>query len=526
MSEFALQFIPQVDPSTMSPLERAVAARRGALPEPSEGTLRRVAASDEKALENMGLTTGLRDQAMSGVNEGIAGFLGAPVDLMTTAINSGTGAFNSMTGANVPQIQSPVYGSEMFEDVLSPTISNVSPQTAGQRYARRIGQEVGFGAPAAMTLAGAPVIGPAARTNLPAYMGASTVSDVAAGASGQTARELAPENDFLDLAATLAGGSAVSSALSRASRSRPAAPTREEIGAKTNRLYDQTKGVSLTEGASAEYLNRLQQRLEMEGGDALSHPKASAQIRRVEKNPRMDVYGIEQSRRKTRDNVARNQDEGAMGRELLSEIEGYLDSLTPQDITSGNADEAVSALRQARASAHTGFKHDAVRDALDTATRRTERSGTGGNALNNTTQEIERIYRNEVSRSNPQKSGGYTPDEVAKMEDIVFPSTYERNLQRLGRLSPTTGALQYQASMLGGGAGVTAGLMSGNPLYAAALAPPVVGAFAERLALSAKNKHTRELVDIIARGGAAEPKKSSEAIRAALVAQLMTAGQR
>ncbi|MEM6834096.1 MAG: hypothetical protein AAF562_10795 [Pseudomonadota bacterium] len=525
MSEFALQFIPQVDPRTMSPLERAMAARQGLLPKPSKDTLQRVAESDEKALGNMGLTTGLRDQAMSGVNEGLAGFLGAPVDLMTTGINSATGAINNMTGANIPQIQSPVYGSEMFEDVLSPAISDVSPQTAGQRYARRIGQEVGFGAPAAMTLAGAPVIGPAARTNLPAYMGASTASDVAAGTSGQTAREIAPENDFLDFAATLAGGSAVSSALTRASRSRPAAPTREEIGAEASRLYDQTKGVSLTDNASAEYLNRLQQRLEMEGGDALSHPKASAQIRRVEKNPRMDVYGIEQSRRKIRDNVARNADEGAMGRELLSEIEGYLDSLTPQDITSGNADEAVNALRQARAAAHTGYKHDTVSDALDNAVRRTERSGTAGNVLNNTTQEIEKIYRNEVSRSNPQKSAGYSPDEVAKMEEIVFPSTYERNLQRLGRLSPTTGA-HSNTSLLGGGAGITAAATTGNPLFYAAAAPPAVGMIAETLARRAKNKHTDELVDIIARGGAAEPKKSSEALRAALVAQLLTAGQR
>ncbi|MEM9880960.1 MAG: hypothetical protein AAF862_16970, partial [Pseudomonadota bacterium] len=404
-------------------------------------------------------------------------------------------------------------------------ISDVSPQTAGQRYARRVGQEVGFGAPAALTMAALPGLGPMAQSNLPAYMGASTASDVAAGTAGQTAREIAPESDMLDLAATLAGGSTAGLAMANASKSRPAAPTREEIGAEAGRLYDQTKGVSLTDDASAEYLNRLQQRLEMEGGDALSHPKASAQIRRVEKNPRMDVYGIEQSRRKIRDNVARNADEGAMGRELLSEIEGYLDSLTPQDITSGNADEAVTALRQARAAAHTGYKHDTVRDALDTAKRRTERAGTGGSALNNTTQEIEKIYRNEVSRSNPQKSAGYTPDEVAKMEEIVFPSTYERNLQRLGRLSPTTGA-HSNTSLLGGGAGITAGATTGNPLFYAAAVPPVVGMIAEGLARRAKSKHTDELVDIIARGGAAEPKKSSEAIRASLVAQLMTAGQR
>ena len=111
------------------------------------------------------------------------------------------------------------------------------------------------------------------------------------------------------------------------------------------------------------------------------------------------------------------------------------------------------------------------------------------------------------------------------MEEIVFPSTYERNLQRLGRLSPTTGA-HSNTSLLGGGAGITAAATTGNPLFYAAAVPPAVGMIAETLARRSKNKHTDELVDIIARGGAAEPKKSSEAIRAALVAQLLTAGQR
>ncbi|WP_156505717.1 hypothetical protein, partial [Sulfitobacter sp. HI0054] len=48
--------------------------------------------------EDRGQQTGMVGQTMSGVNEGIAGILGAPVDLMTGAINMGKQGVNALAG--------------------------------------------------------------------------------------------------------------------------------------------------------------------------------------------------------------------------------------------------------------------------------------------------------------------------------------------------------------------------------------------------------------------------------------------
>ena len=52
--------------------------------------------------DDRGQQTGMVGQTMSGVNEGIAGILGAPVDLMTGAINMGKQGVNALAGTYVP----------------------------------------------------------------------------------------------------------------------------------------------------------------------------------------------------------------------------------------------------------------------------------------------------------------------------------------------------------------------------------------------------------------------------------------
>ncbi|AEI95590.1 hypothetical protein [Roseobacter litoralis] len=81
---------------------------------------------------------------MSDVNEGIALTLGAPVDLMTGALNIGMRGINAIARTELPQIESPVGGSDTMRSFLASTISEAGPQNGPQRYARRIGQEVGL----------------------------------------------------------------------------------------------------------------------------------------------------------------------------------------------------------------------------------------------------------------------------------------------------------------------------------------------------------------------------------------------
>ena len=52
--------------------------------------------------------TTMTEQTMSGVNEGIAGILGGPVDLMTGAINMGKQGLNALAGTDFQPINNPV----------------------------------------------------------------------------------------------------------------------------------------------------------------------------------------------------------------------------------------------------------------------------------------------------------------------------------------------------------------------------------------------------------------------------------
>lgn len=128
---------------------------------------------------------GLYERGMSGVNEGQAHLAGAPVDLTTAALNAGARGVNNLFGTNLQPIENPVGGSGTFKNLMDPFIVDRGPSTTAEKYARRIGTEIGFGVPIALGTAAVPGAGAAARANLPAYLGVSTTSDVRAGAGGQ-----------------------------------------------------------------------------------------------------------------------------------------------------------------------------------------------------------------------------------------------------------------------------------------------------------------------------------------------------
>lgn len=491
------------------------AAREGTMPRPDVDT----SEADRMADPSIGRTN-LVEQAMSGVNEGIAQFVGTPVDVMHSGLNAGIAGVNRMTGAEIPSLPAPVGGSQMMADIMDPTISDVDPQTAAQRYARRVGQEVGFGVPASLAFAAGGPLSQAARANLPYFMAGNAAGDVAAGVGAQTAREVAPGNATAEIAAALLSGTGGALAFDRALRRTPPAPTRADIEKRTNDLYRQVDDVEITPVGQKRLVDDLQRRFADEGGDPGAYPKAGSQIRRVERYQKPTIKAVETARRRIRDHVARSADEGQMGRDLLDEVDSYLDTLAPGEVVNANPDQILDTLRAARASAHTGFKVDRIADAMDISDIRTERSGTGGNTLNNQTSEISKIYQDEILRSKAGKRGGYTPDEIAAMERIVFPSRVERNLQRVGRLAPTTGALQGAYSGMGGMAGLAVGAASGSPAYYLAAAPGAAGMIAQALAERMKAKNIDALMDTALRGGVKAQPIVNQGSRAAIISQI------
>lgn len=497
MSDFALQFIPGGEEDKPKPKPRK---------------------------------TNLIEQGMSGVNEGVAQFLGAPVDAVTGALNLGVTGVNALAGTQIPKIENPVGGSGTMRALLDPTISDVDPQSSAQRIVRRVGQEVGFGVPASLTLAGTPTaIGNMVRASLPGYMIGNTAGDVGAGIAGQIAEDIAPNSATAQIAATLLGGTGSAMLADRLMTRTPKAPTRADVEARTNDLYGQVQnsGANLTPTAQADFESRLRQRFAAEGGDPLAYPKANAQLNVVGDNPRQSIYGIEQARRRIRDKVARSPDEAAIGGDLMAEIDDYLKSLTPAQVASNSVDpqDVVGTLTKARQSAHQGIKHDEVADAIARAESRTATTGTAGNSLNAQSQEIRRLYDKEVSLRKPQSSGGYTPDEIEAMRRIVFPGGTERMMQRIGRFSPTTGNLQASLATFGGGGGLVGAAMTGNPMPALAAIPSLAGMGAQAVAENMKSKRIQELLATILNDGQRLAPVRNQGARAAIVSQLLAAPQ-
>lgn len=473
--------------------------------------------------------TNIVEQAGTGSSEGIAAALGFPVDAVTGAINAGVRGINSVAGTEMGQIEKPIGGSETFRNLLSPFMSDAEPQTAAQRYARRIGREVGFGTVMAPVAAVAPSVRAGAMASPGTYAASNIASDVGAGIAGQTAREIAPENDTLDFVASTIGGTGMAAGVNRALTTTPPAPTRAAVQSETDRLYElvRNSGADLTPQAQADFVASLQARFAREGGTPYGYPKAAGQLEALAREPRTSVYGVEEARRRMSNKVARDASEGVMGTDMVDEINGFLANLPPGSIASNSVDpqEVVANLIAARKSAHQGIKADEVTDAINVANSRTATTGTAGNSLNAQSQEIRKIYDKEVSLRKSHKSGGYNPDEVAAMEKIVFPSGGERLAQRIGRFAPTTGNLQASMATFGGGGGLVGAAATGNPMMALAAVPSAAGLIAQALAERAKGKNIDALVDVILRGGTKAAPKANAGAKAAIVSQLLNAPQ-
>lgn len=464
--------------------------------------------------------TNIVEQAGSGVNEGMASALGAPVDAMTWLLNKGIGGVNAVAGTEIGAIKNPVGGSESIRGALAPFISDTQPQGVGQRYARRIGQEVGYGVPAAIASTAIPAIGPAARANFPAYMAANTASDVGAGIGGQTAREIAPNNDLLDMAMSLGGGIGTAAGISAATRSRPPAPTLDDVEARARDAYARAEGsgVQLTDEGRQGIVDRLGTvTAENRATNPNLYPRTNEVLGDVSRRPPMSLWDAEELRRQIGNDIASDPAEARVGVALKRELDDYLRTIQPNEVRGGDAMDAVADLAEGRAASHTARKAREVMQAEARGESRASTTGTGGNVLNAQSQNVRRIYDNETDLLKKGSRSGYTPDEIEAMRRVVFPSAAERIGRTLGRLSPTTGGLMAAANT----AGATAALM-GNPIGLFSMASGAVGAVAQGAAEMAKKRKIAELLDTILRGGVAAPKSPNAGARAAIAAQLLS----
>lgn len=155
----------------------------------------------------------------AGINEGIYGTLGAPVDLARGALNMGVRGINAVAGTELPQFPSDGFmGSEWIGNQagrLAPVLDpdNTEANTTGEKVARGVGQGVGYSiapeaAVAALIKTGR-VAGPVADALTKTFgsgqaTGMNTAVGGASGGGATAAMEAAP--DEWKPVAGLAGG--------------------------------------------------------------------------------------------------------------------------------------------------------------------------------------------------------------------------------------------------------------------------------------------------------------------------------
>lgn len=183
-----------------------------------------------------------------------------------------------------------------------------------------------------------------------------------------------------------------------------------------------------------------------------------------------------------------NRSQSAMAGKVSGRLDDMLDQLSPSDVLTGNADEGVAALKNAREMYQRGRKLETVDDLIEKAGLRAGSTGSGGNVENATRQNLRRML------DNPKLKRGMTADEQAQLKKAVLGTPTNNALRLAGKLSPQGN-----------------GLMMALGLGGSAIAPQValpamaVGAAAKKGSEAVTAKNVEKLRNLIASGGKAPP---------------------
>jgi len=372
-----------------------------------------------------------------GTQSGIANTLGFPVDAVTGAIN-GVG---DLTGMWSP-IQNPVGGSGTFNAMFAPLNESIpEPQTTTERFARRIGEDVGGAA--AMAPVGLPMA--ASRGMLAPYIAAETASALGSGTAAQTAQEYLPGNAWAEMAASLMGGGVAGLGAvkamgaggtdavirggideQKAIATDAYAPVRADIRTLPQESVDDM-ALGLSGRMDAERLNPRLQPSSAAILDALLQDSSGP----------MRIEDIENLRRMTQRNVPVTavDDDKRLAGIMRDEITAYLDNLD---------DPVADALTAGRTATRRYKAAESIDAASTKAARRAASTGSGGNEINAMRQNLRSIL------DTPHKARSFTPAERKMMEMVVRGDTGQNAMRSLSRFAPTSGGL---SAMLGiGGA--------------------------------------------------------------------------
>jgi len=435
-------------------------------------------------------------QGTSGLNEGIGGMLGAPVDLMNSAIGLGMKGVNAIAGTDLKPSDKPFLGSRYINEAMG-DVGAIQPPTQdrGKQVLRRVAQSVGSSVVPAMGAAGGAVapLKTAAGILAPALAG---------GGAAAASQQILPGNQtaetMAELVASLGTAGAQSYLRQRAAdqAARATVPTVDELKAQAGSLYDEAEKTGVTANRTQTFKLHQKMRniasseglISPTGRVSNAYPKASEALRMTEDYSK-GTMTVPQMKavRKTLSDAANSADgsEGRIASKMLEEFDDFSSRLAPP-------------LEKAKGIYHSAMKGKKLEQVKELAgSRAGQFSGSGyENALRTEYRGLER----NMIKGNER---GWTDAEKAAVSKVAQGTTGANIARGVGKLAPT-GAVSY---------GVTAGVpfaignTIGGPMLggAAALGTGLTG-FAGRGIATKMGLNAAEQAELLVRNQGLLPK--------------------
>jgi hypothetical protein len=254
----------------------------------------------------------------------------------------------------------------------------------------------------------------------------------AAGVAAPTAQQVteATEIPVAGMAAGVLAGGAVGMR-----RQPQQAPVAEQLRRQANAAYTRAEnaGLEITPGFMDRLSTQLRTLAYNEGFDPGMHPELSRVIRRLEEERQtpQTLRDIERLRRivKAPGRKFDNPDQQRIAGDLIDEFDNLVGNLTPQDITAGNRNVALGALRDARNIYQRSRKVSVIEDMVDAAQTRAAQQTQAG--LDNT-------LRNQFASlaTNRKRMAAFSRAEQAEIRRIARGGgTVQQMLRFTGRFA-------------------------------------------------------------------------------------------
>lgn len=389
-----------------------------------------------------------------------------------------------------------------FSDELR-NVEGFSDATAEANPGSTLAGEVAGGViGTAPIVAAAPAAFGAGAAALPMRMGAAALTgaglggaDAAARSGGDPASTLQGAELGLGLGAA---GPLVASGVGKvvgtlAGRLRPGVepPTVADIRGAANQAYQAADdaGVRIAPESFSDAVKRVAASMQEKGLDKTITPKSMAAIGRLEEAvgtaPTLrDVDTLRQVASGAAG--ALEKSDARIGSKIVTALDDYVGGLKPSDVLAGDPEAGARALTDARSLWTQASKAERVADAIRTAQRRAETSGSGGNVDNAIRQNFRKLIEQ------PKLSRGFSEAEKEAMDAVISDSGGQKVLRALGKVAPGGNGIATMANM---------GAIAANPL----MVIPSVGAMGAKALSDGATLQKAKLVELMIRNGGEVP---------------------